>query len=184
MEKHHVTFHQDGKTATCSCEQWRYDKDDNRKTMIEEHEKHKNKPLTGNMETYTQQKQRHSDEFSNMPGLFFAFSNQQLHEGLEKIGLAPCQESYPLITSIGAGGYLLKEKIKDFEALLDRHAAERAALRKDRKELLAALIYELNNHEYCYTGDPTDALAALDLTRETVPADILKEAIKQCHKKD
>lgn len=136
------------------------------------------------METYTQQKQRHQDEFGQIKGLFFAFSDKQLHEGLQKIGLAPDKSSYPLIMSIGAGGYILKENAKDLAALAARHEAERATLRKDRKALLAGLIYELNNHEYCYTGDPTDALAALDLTIETVPADILKEAIKKCHKED
>ena len=134
------------------------------------------------METYPQQKQRHSDEFGKLKGLFFAFSNKQMEEGLQRIGLAPGKESYPLITSIGAGGYILKESVKELEALIERQSAERASLRKDRKRLLDALIYELNNHEYCYTGDPTEALAALDLTRETVPQDILKEAIKKCHK--
>ena len=37
------------------------------------------------METYTQQKKRHQDEFNKFSGLFFAFNKEQLAEGLEKV---------------------------------------------------------------------------------------------------
>lgn len=114
--------------------------------------------------------------------MFFAFSEKQLHEGLQKVGLAQEKDSYKHIVSIGAGGYIRRENVEEFEATMERHSKERAELRKDRKALLNALVYELNNHEYCYTGDPTDALAALDHTTETIPADILKEAIKKCYR--
>lgn len=132
------------------------------------------------METYQLQKARHSKEFGDIKGMFFAFSQSQLAEGLQKVGLSPEPESHKLIASIGGGGYILKTSIPEFEATLERHAKERAALRKDKKELLAALVYELDNHEYCITGDPTEALDVLGYTRETIPADILKAAIKQC----
>ena len=135
-------------------------------------------------ETYNEQKDRHQKEFGEIKGMFFAFSPKQLKEGLQKIGLPPIAESNKLIYSLGAGGYILKENIGDLEALMKKHTKERKELRKDRKKLLEALIYELNNHEYCYTGDPTDALEVLDLTRETVPADILKEAISKCYREE
>jgi hypothetical protein len=34
------------------------------------------------METYTEQKKRHSDDVNKFEGLFFAFSNEQFKEGL------------------------------------------------------------------------------------------------------
>ena len=37
------------------------------------------------METYVDMKTRHGDEIGSFDGLFFAFSNKQLEEGLEKI---------------------------------------------------------------------------------------------------
>jgi hypothetical protein len=45
-------------------------------------------------------------------------------------------------------------------------------------DLLTKLVYQLNNHEYCYTGDVTSALKALGLTIETVDNNILKKAVQ------
>ena len=136
------------------------------------------------METYHDLTERHSKEFGDIPGMFFAFSEVQLNEGLEKVGLAPNTESHKLIVDIGAGGFILKEKLPELKSFMKRQSEERKELRKNRKWLLDALIYELNNHEYCYTGDPTEALEALDLTIETVPKDILKEAIAKSYREE
>ena len=48
--------------------------------------------------------------------------------------------------------------------------------KKEEKFLLEALAYELRNHEYCITYDPSDALDALGLKREDVSQKIMKEA--------
>ena len=127
-------------------------------------------------ETYLQQKRRHQEEFGKFDGIFFAFSNEQFAEGLEKVKF---NKETDKIVSIGAGGYVLKSRIDEFKTLVDRHDKERKQLRKNTKQLIDAIAYELANHEYCITGSVTDALAALDLTRETVDADILKRAIKK-----
>ena len=112
------------------------------------------------METYTEMKARHSKEFGEFEGVFFAFS----------------------IVSIGAGGYLLKNKREAFHALFNRQAAERKELKKDESKLVEALVYELSNHEYCITGNPEDALNALGLTLESVPQRVLKRAINEQNK--
>lgn len=140
--------------------------------------------VTSPSETYTEQKERHSKEFGEIKGVFFAFSDNQLNEGLQKIGLAPEKESHKFIVAIGGGGYILKENTKDLESLVERHSKERDVIKNDKKKLLAALIYELNNHEYCFTSDPTDALEVLGYTIETIPRDILKEAISKCYKEE
>lgn len=125
------------------------------------------------METYQEQKARHHKEFGAFDGIFFAFSNEQMAEGIRKHNVSETNK----IVNIGAGGFVLKNRLQEFKDLIARHEAERAQLRKDEKELIAAIVYELQNHEYCITGDVTDALEALDLTRETVRPDILKKAI-------
>ena len=125
------------------------------------------------METYQEQKARHHKEFGAFDGIFFAFSNEQMAEGIRKHNVSETNK----IVNIGAGGFVLKNRLQEFKDLIARHDAERAQLRKDEKELIAAIVYELQNHEYCITGDVTDALEALDLTRETVRPDILKKAI-------
>lgn len=89
--------------------------------------------------------------------LFWAFSNEQLTKGLERIN----HQQGEKLTSIGAGGYLPKSNVdkfvngmkqikKDFKAKVKAH--------KLRPQVIAdALI----NYECYYTGDIEDALEAL-----------------------
>ncbi len=132
------------------------------------------------METYTQQKKRHQDEISGFDGLFFAFSNDQLKKGLDKV-----KAEVKDIISIGAGGFILKTQVKAFIDTLKRHEQERKDLKKDNKIFFDALVYELNNHEYCITYDTKDALDSLGLTKEDVDPMILKKACREslrlCH---
>ena len=125
-------------------------------------------------ETYQALKKRHSDEFNQFDGIFFAFSNDQFIEGMEKIGLK--KEDTHEICSLGAGGYMLKSKKEAFNAMFDRQAKERKQRKLDEKFLLEALAYELSNHEYCITYDTSDALDALGLRKEDVDPKILKQA--------
>ncbi len=129
------------------------------------------------MQTYQELKKKQADEMNNFKGLFFAFSQEQFKEAIEKMGLS--LDSKPQIISIGCGGYLLKTRESDFDNMLKRHKEEMKKLKKDNKEFLTALVYELRNHEFCITGDPTDALNALGFTASQVDPKILKEAIKQ-----
>jgi len=126
-------------------------------------------------ETYQQQKARHRAEFNAFEGIFWAFSNEQMREGIEKHGVNENNK----IVSIGAGGFVLKSRLQDFKNLLARQEAERKELRKNEKELVDAIAYELANHEYCITGDVTDALEALGLDLATVDKSILKKAVKK-----
>ena len=132
------------------------------------------------IETYQEQKKRHSDEFGNFKGLFFAFSNEQLKEGMTKIGLT--MNDVKLICSIGLGGYIKKDELADFRAMLKQHKIERKNRLKDEKNLISALAYELSNHEYCITYDPTDALNALDLSIKDISPELLKKAINESRK--
>lgn len=129
------------------------------------------------IETYLEQKKRHQDEFGAFEGIFFAFSNEQLREGMEKLGLA--HDDYKSIVSLGAGGFIRKDRVQEFRDLRNRHDAERKQLRKEEKLLIDGLVYELGNHEYCITHNPSDALERFGFTLETVPQDILKKAIKK-----
>lgn len=121
---------------------------------------------------YTDLKNKHQREVNEFTGIFFAFSNYQFAEGLAKLNLPEGEK----VVSIGGGGYVRKTKVQDFIDMLDRHDEERKQIKKDRKLLLDALVYELNNHEYGYTGDIEPALEVLDLKFEDVPADILTKA--------
>ena len=129
------------------------------------------------MKSYNQIKKAHHDELNSFQGLFFAFSNSQFDEGMEKIGLK--KDETKKIVSIGMGGYLLKERVEEFTAMFKRHENEKKELKKDHKLLLQALVYELSNHEYCYTRDASDALEALNLKEEDIPDGLLAKAKKK-----
>lgn len=133
-----------------------------------------NNTITIPTENHQQMKQRHSDEFGKLDGIFWAFSNEQLEEGLKKVN-ARKEEIY----SIGAGGYVRKDKANELKELLERQERERKELRKDNKLLFDALVYELWNHEYCVTYDYNDALNALGITKEDVGVDMLKKACRK-----
>jgi hypothetical protein len=86
-------------------------------------------------------------------GLFFAFSNEQFTENK-----TPLKEGEKYV-SIGAGGYLPKGNIEEFEKGMKEikkwHKEEVKKNKAEDKEI----IYELNNHECFYTNDLTDVLS-------------------------
>ncbi len=136
--------------------------------------------MTGNgwkmetkIESYSGMNSRHSKELSDFDGMFFAFSNKQLEEGLLQV-----KATIKEIVSIGAGGFVRKDKVQAFKDLFERHSQERKERLKDQKLLLDALVYELGNHEYGYTYDTTQALESLDLTVEDVEPKLLKKACR------
>lgn len=126
------------------------------------------------VETHQQLKARHSKEFGALDGIFWAFSNDQLEEGLLKVNASKAD-----IMSLGAGGFIRKDCVTAFEALLARQELERKELKNDIKRLYDALVYELRNHEYCITYDASDALSALGLNKSDIDPELLKKACKE-----
>ena len=128
------------------------------------------------MTTYQDLKQRHGKDIDNFEGIFFAFNQEQFKEGMEKVGLiiSDTKEIY----SLGAGGYIRKDKSKDFEDMLERHTKERQELKKEEKVLLEALVYELQNHEYCISRDTEPALNALGFTEDEIDSKLLNKACR------
>ena len=124
-------------------------------------------------ETYQELKTRHENELNAFEHIFFAFSNEQLEKGLERLNT-----DTKSIFSLGGGGYVLKSHAKDLNALFTGHDQELKEHRKSRKNLLESLVYELRNHEFCITYNVTDALDALGLALVDIPKDILNKAKK------
>lgn len=98
--------------------------------------------------------------------VFFAFSDKQFNEGLEKEGISKNEK----LSSISGGGFVPKKNAKaflnDFEGLHNNLVKEVKKLNK-----ADVIEYELGNYECYYTGDITDALEVLtdyDFTKEDV----------------
>lgn len=128
-------------------------------------------------ETYTQLKDRHSKEFGEFKGVFFAFSNEQFTEGMKKLGLKVNNTGIASIVPMGAGGYLLKANREAYRAMVKRQREEKAAAQTDGAFLLNAIIYELGNHEYGYSYDHEEALDAVGVTESELPDGLLQKAI-------
>ena len=126
---------------------------------------------------YTELKKKHSDEFGDFKGIFYAFNDKQFNEGMEKIGLLKNEKDK--IYSIGFGGFILKERNDEFVDMISRHSKELYSMLEDKDFLLDALVYELINHEYCISYDANTALYVLGLSSESVDKDILKEACRK-----
>lgn len=110
---------------------------------------------------YREFKERTQNEFNSLP-LMFAFSNKQFEEGKAKLGVKDDKE----LISIGGGGFIKKVDVHLLDEMIDRHNKEYEELMQNDEFVYSAFYYELSNHEFCITLDPTDALVSLCLTVE------------------
>lgn len=108
------------------------------------------------MNSYYKLKRKHSDRINDFP-LRFAFSNKQLKKVIDELG--PPET----LVSIGGGGYMRKSDRKAFDELWETNEKEMVEAMKDDGFMEEAIRYELSNHEYCITGDPTETIEILDL---------------------
>jgi len=138
------------------------------------------------MESYQDMKRKHQKLFDEFEGVFYAFNGEQFEQGVKKVGATKGS-----IVSMGCGAYIINTRVSAFNDLVKDTEADLKKLKKDRKQLIDALSYELMNHEYCVTHDVSDALDALSLTRAEIPQDILDKACRnvlrqqlRCNKKD
>jgi hypothetical protein len=119
---------------------------------------------------YAELRQKQQEEFNALP-LGFAFGNKQFDEMMKKWGLDP-EKDLDKIYSIGYGGYVQKKDADLLHKTRARHDAEmQAAIAGDTTGegfIYEMFLYELDNHEYGYTGDMEDTLDALGYTAAEV----------------
>ena len=108
---------------------------------------------------YLEMKKKHEEEFYNFPH-FFAFNEDQFEKGKAKLGVTDSKDI--VIWKDFGNPIMRKVDAPRFSQMLLRHLAEKKELFEDDQELVAALKYELNNHEYSYTRDPSDTIAVFD----------------------
>lgn len=127
-------------------------------------------------------KNTHQDKVNAFP-MMFAFSEDQFKEGMKKLGLEYGKDECKLL-SISAGGFIRKSDAQAFKELFTSYGKRLSEKMRDHDFAVEAFYYELANHEYCITCDPTDALEALGLTVSDVEADQnLLKAFKEAREK-
>lgn len=98
----------------------------------------------------------------------FAFNDDQFHDMLEKFGLTLDEKDK--LRRIPGGGFCLATDAKMIvETMLSWSRKLSEMIKTDDEFAVDALRYELDNHEYGYTGEPDDALLELGL-----PSDVNK----------
>lgn len=125
------------------------------------------------MESYRELRERQQKEFNELP-LGFAFSMEQFRGMMEEWGGLDPEKDQDKLYQIPGGGFIQKKDHKHFHEVADRHAAELEAAKKSDTDgtgfLYQMFLYELDNHEYGYTGDLEDTLDCLGLTWEELKA--------------
>lgn len=143
------------------------------------------------MESYRELRDRQQKEFNELP-LGFAFSDKQFDEMMGKWGLDP-EKDLDKIYRIPGGGFIQKKDHKHFHEVVDRHAAELEAAKQSDADgtgfLYQMFLFELDNHEYGYTGEYEDTLESLGLTMKDVHKSVrltraLEKAAKEIRERE
>lgn len=143
------------------------------------------------MNRYAELRERQQAEFNKLP-LGFAFSDKQFGEMMQRWGLDP-EKDLDKITRIPYGGFIQKKDLDLFHETVERHGAEmKAAIEADETGegfIYEMFLYELDNHEYGYTGDTEDTLDALGYTAEEVIGNPrlkrgIEKAATEIHRRD
>lgn len=127
-------------------------------------------------------KQENSKKFEAFP-MAFAYNKQQFEEAKIKLGVKDSSELY----SIWGNGLIRKTDSEAFNKLVDDIYKSHTEFLAIPENLKDAMVYELENHEFCYTGEVEDTLEALGLSLDTITEEqknILKEAIKTVREND
>lgn len=132
--------------------------------------------MTNYLDLKTIQEKEHGELLNKVA--FFAFNNEQFRKGLANF---PAEQKF---VKLGYGGYIAKERVPEYKAMLDRHNRELKLALDDFNFAKSAFLYELGNHEYCYsyTIEPTlDCLGLTTADIESSPTltNALKEALTE-----
>jgi len=119
---------------------------------------------------YEEMKCRHQQEVNDF-SMAFAFSESQFEKGMRKLGLNP--EDTHLIYRFGdTGGFYLKSDADKLHAMFERHQRERdeavASDKTGKGYIFQMFRFELESHDYDFTEDLDDTLAAVGLTMEVI----------------
>lgn len=113
--------------------------------------------------------QRRFDEFAKA-NMFFAFSDSQAIEGMEKLGLnAHNKNDLKKVVSVFGGGYCLRSAVDELKSIMNENDRElHAWITTSEENAYDALLTELYNHEYCITGDHSDGIYACGLSVDEI----------------
>lgn len=125
------------------------------------------------METYSQMMNRQQNEYQKFSDqyLIFAFTMQQLEEQKIKKGFAPNAD---LVNLLIPGAFIQREDLQKYKEFTQHLANEQqAAIDADTTGdgfIYQMFKYELNNHEFSYTGELGETLESVGLDLDEIHA--------------
>ena len=131
--------------------------------------------------TYKEYREQREKEMNELP-IFWAFSNKQLEEEMNKRGLT--LKDADKIYRFGNGGFYLRSdapQIRDYFNKPNRLSD----LMKDYDFALDAILYEMNNHEYAINWQADwDVCSVFGKVEYTEAEDELEQYFNQLHWED
>lgn len=130
---------------------------------------------------YQELKQKHQKEVNDYlkDTAFFAFSNEQMQEGIKRLNVSPDNKIFEL----GAGGYMLSSAKNGWLELLKNQKQELKDFRKKQKNLKDLIMTELSNHEYIYSQDDDLILEVCGISKDEFENDAnLRSIYKKARK--
>lgn len=125
------------------------------------------------MNRYTILREKQQKEFNEANLLGYAFGDEQFRELMGRWGIDPDNsKELKKVAYVCAGAYILVENIPAYKELTRRQREEfQAAVEEDKTGdgfIHEMFLYELDNHEYGYTGELDDTLDALGYTVDDI----------------
>jgi len=129
---------------------------------------------------YTQKREENKKELNEFisQNVFWAFMDSQFEEGLQKFGLENNEHDLKKLTMIPGGGYILKENYKKFSDLIEQTEQKDVEQQKNILFLVGAISYQLDNHEFTYTRDDSEALNRAGITSELFKNDFISNIVR------
>lgn len=119
---------------------------------------------------YAKLKAKQQERVNALP-IKFAFSNQQFEKAMQELGLT-VDDTDKIYKLGGTGGFYRREDSALIFGTFEQNEREmQVAIAADPDGsgfVKDMFLYELDNHEYSYTGDLEDTLNALGYTEEEV----------------
>jgi hypothetical protein len=107
------------------------------------------------MGAYKDMRERHEKEIDEylVSHAFFAIDDERFAHGLERFGLSRQQVNEGVLRSLGAGMYMLTDRVSDFFQLMDAQTNEIRNGLDDRDFAYEFVAYQGDIHEFSYTRD-------------------------------
>lgn len=130
--------------------------------------------------SYNEMIKAHQKDISNFPiiYMFGRKTDDEMKVELSKIG-AKCMAE--CVSVFGCGDVVRRIDVPKLMEILKNQGIERFHFYEDDNKLEDAILSEMNNHEYSYTGNSDDVLSALSLkSMDDRVRKIWKRAEKKC----